>query len=244
MDSPILITGASGGLGSALTRYLLRQGWRNIICHYRTSSADLEALLREYGLDPARHTVQCELTDESAVAEMQRRVAESFGNLYGLVNLAGASSNGMSWKLGKSEFQRILDANVTATFLACRAFIPEMREARSGRIVNISSVVGHTGVAGAAHYCAAKAAVVGFSKALAVELAARNVSVSIVSLGYFDYGLIHTVPAQQQEQIRSTIPAQRFGSEEEFGGLVKYLLTEAGQYATGQVYHLNGGLYS
>lgn len=244
MDAPILITGASGGLGSALTRYLLGQGWRNLVCHYRTSNADLEALLRRYDLDPARHTVQADLTDEQEVANMQRAVAASFGTLYGLVNLAGASSNAMSWKLAKADFQRILDANVVGTFLACRAFIPEMREARSGRIVNISSVVGHTGVAGAAHYCAAKAAVVGLSKALAVELAPRNVSVSIVSLGYFDYGLIHTVPAPQQEQIRSTIPAQRFGSEEEFGGLVKYLLTEAGQYATGQVYHLNGGLYS
>ena len=244
MDSPILITGASGGLGSALSRYLLGQGWRNLVCHYRTPNSGLETLLRKYDLDPARHTVQCNLTDEAAVANMQRVVAESFGNVYGLVNLAGASTNAMSWKLAKADFQQILDANVMATFLSCRAFIPEMREARAGRIINISSVVGHTGVAGAAHYCAAKAAVVGLSKALAVELAPRNVSVAIISLGYFDYGLIHTVPAQQQEQIRSTIPAQRFGSEEEFGGLVKYLLTEAGQYATGQVYHLNGGLYS
>jgi 3-oxoacyl-[acyl-carrier protein] reductase len=119
-----------------------------------------------------------------------------------------------------------------------------MREQQRGRIINISSVVAYTGIAGAAHYAAAKAAVIGFTKSLALELAARNVVVSAVALGYFDYGLIHDVPDGLQQEIKSRIPARRFGVRDEFGGLIAYLLSDAGAYAGAQVFHLNGGLYS
>jgi len=119
-----------------------------------------------------------------------------------------------------------------------------MREQARGRIINISSIVAYTGAAGTSHYAAAKAAVIGFSKSLALELAPKKIAVSVVALGYFQYGLINTIPQEHQDRIKSQIPAQRFGAASELAGLVSYLLNESGAYSGGQVYHLNGGLYT
>jgi 3-oxoacyl-[acyl-carrier protein] reductase len=119
-----------------------------------------------------------------------------------------------------------------------------MRDKNRGRIINVSSVVAYTGVAGASHYCAAKAAVIGFSKSLSIELAPKNIAVSVVALGYMDFGLIRDVPAEMQAELKARIPARRFGSSDEAGSLVAFLLGDGGAYSSGQVYHLNGGVYS
>jgi NAD(P)-dependent dehydrogenase (short-subunit alcohol dehydrogenase family) len=243
-DDLVLITGASGGLGVALTEHLLSAGWTNLVCQYRSRPERIAAVLSAAGLDPCERLLQADLTEEPQLGALHEAIRQSFGPVFGLVNLAGASSNGMSWKLSREQFQRVLDDNLLSAFLTCREFTPEMRERQRGRIVNVSSVVAYTGVAGAAHYAAAKAAVVGFSKSLALELAPKQIAVSIVALGYLNYGLIHSVPPEQQEQIKARIPARRFGAREELGGLITYLLSEAGAYAGGQVFHLNGGLYS
>ncbi len=240
----VLITGASGGLGVALVEHMFACGWRNLVCQYRTHPDRISEVLAANGLEPCDRLRQADLTQEHQVAAMHADIRNMFGPVYGLVNLAGISTNGMSWKLTRREFQEVLDASLLTTFLTCREFVPEMRERQRGRIVNISSVVAYSGVAGASHYAAAKAAVAGFSRSLAVELAPKNITVSTIALGYFDYGLIREVPEEQQQQLRARIPARRFGVREEFGGLVEYLLSEAGAYAGGQVFHLNGGLYS
>jgi NAD(P)-dependent dehydrogenase (short-subunit alcohol dehydrogenase family) len=244
VKSPILITGAGGGLGTTLVELLLRAGYTRVICHHRERSEALKGILDKHGVDPESSLVAAELTDEHQVADMHRRIHQRHGPLYGLINLAGGSSNGVSWKLSTADFRRVIDTNLLTTFLCCREFVPEMREQGYGRIVNISSVVGLTGVPGAAHYCAAKAAVLGFTKALALELAPRNVIVSAVALGYFEHGLIHSIPAEHQERIRASIPARRFGNGCELAGLLTYLLGDSGGYSGGQVYHLNGGLHT
>lgn len=243
-DGLILITGASGGVGVNVTDVLLRSGWRNVVCQYRSHAGEIAAILGKHGLDPAERLLCADLTDEGEISALHQTVRERFGPVYGLVNLVGGSSNRMSWKMTRQEFQQILDLNLTTTFLACREFIPEMRDRACGRIVNISSVVAHTGVAGASHYCAAKAGIVGFSRSLALELAPKNVMVAVIALGYFNYGLLHTIPADQRELIRQRIPTQQFGQAEQVAGLLSFLLSDAGAYCGGQVYHLNGGLYS
>jgi len=243
-EHTILITGASGGIGLALTDALLTSSGYNMVCHYRTRETAIAELLRNRGMDPGRHLVRAELTNEDEVAQLQATVHQRFGPLYGLINLAGASSNAMTWKMTKAQFEEAVSDNLMTTFLTCRQFIPEMREQNRGRIINISSVVAHTGVAGASHYCAAKAGIIGFTKAMARELAPRNISASVIALGYFDYGMIHTIPEQLRESIRQTIPAQHFGNIDSLAGLISFLLGEAGSYAGGQVYNLNGGLYS
>ena len=243
-QSPVLITGAGGGIGVALAASLLEAGYEKVLFHYRRRSESILQLLDTYKIDPEGSLFRAELTDEEQVANMHREIRETHGPLYGLINVAGGSTNAMSWKMSRSDFQRVIDDNLLTTFLCCRQFIPEMREQGRGRIVNISSVVGFSGAAGAAHYCAAKAGIVGFTKALALELAPKHVVVSALALGYFDYGLIHSIPAEQREQIRNGIPARRFGNCKELGGMVQFLLGEAGGYSSGQVYHLNGGLYA
>lgn len=243
-DELILITGASGGVGSCITEGLIREGWRNVVCQYRHNRADIAEILDRNDLDPERHLFGADLTSEGDVQNMRAEINRRFGSVRGLINLAGGSSNGMSWKMSLQEFRQIIDMNLTATFLACREFIPQMREQGGGRIINTSSVVAFTGAAGASHYCAAKAGIVGFTKSLALELAPKNIAVSAVALGYFKYGLIHSIPAEQQDVIRRRIPASEFGDASHLTGLLSFLLSDAGAYSGGQVYHLNGGMYS
>jgi 3-oxoacyl-[acyl-carrier protein] reductase len=244
IDEVVLITGASGGIGVALSEYLLKSGYRNLVCHYRSRSDEIKEVLRRHGLDPDERLLQADLREEGQAASMRKLIEERVGPVYGLVNLVGGSTNAMSWKLSVQQFRETVDLNLTTTFVACREFIPRMRERASGRIINVSSVVAFSGAAGASHYGAAKAAIVGFSKSLALELSSRNVLVSVIALGYFQHGLIHTIPEDIQTEIRSRIPARRFGAAEEVGGLVDFLLGTGGGYSGGQVYHLNGGLYS
>jgi 3-oxoacyl-[acyl-carrier protein] reductase len=242
-EKAVVLTGASGGIGLALTEYLLSEGVGRLALQYRSSPDDLFAVVRKHGLDPEQHCFRADLSDEDNVRSFGAQVREAFGPIWGLVNLAGSTSNGLSWKLSLEDFQRVLADSLTTTFLTCREFIPVMREAREGRIVNVSSVVAFSGVAGASHYGAAKAGVVGFTKSIARELASRQITANVLALGYFDYGMLYTVPDEHREGIREQIPAGRFGTAAEIGGMVTHLLSADAAYTTGQVLHINGGMY-
>ena len=239
----IVVTGASGGLGSRIVGGLLDLGLTKIACHYRRAPGPVAGILQGHGLDPAQHLFQADLTDERAVKDMAVAVEARMGPVWGVVNVAGATSNGMSWKLTLEEFNRILSANLTPTFLVTREFLPGMRERGGGRIINVSSIVAHSGVAGASHYCAAKAAIEGFTRAVALEVAPKNVTVNCLALGYFDQGIIQDVPKPILEGIVSRVPLKRLGEAAEIAPLVAYLLGAQSRFMTGQVVHFNGGLY-
>jgi 3-oxoacyl-[acyl-carrier protein] reductase len=241
-DRAVLVTGANGGIGLGIATSLLELGYR-VACAYHTRLDRLEELLRSYDLDPKLHTFQADLTNEADVAAMHTAFVERFGPFWGLVNVAGGSSNAMSWKMSLDDFRHVLDMNLVSTFLCVREFAPEMRERGSGRIINISSVVGETGVAGAAHYAAAKAGIVGFTKSVALELAPRRITVNTIALGYFEVGLIQSVPQEMRDRLLEQIPWQRFGRVTEVAALSAYLLSDAAEYATGQTFSLNGGLH-
>ena len=242
-DKTIVLTGASGGIGVALADYLLTNGITRLAMQYRSTSEELFAAVRQHGLDPEKHCFRADLANEEDVRALGESISAAFGPVWGLINLAGSTSNGLSWKLSLQEFQHVLANNLTTTFLVCREFIPGMREADGGRIINVSSVVAFDGVAGASHYCAAKAGVVGFTKAIARELATRHITANALALGYFDYGMLYTVPDTLREGIRQQIPVGRFGSAAEIGGMVLHLISNDGAYVTGQVLHINGGMY-
>ena len=243
--SPVtLLTGANGGLGLDLAACFLKAGHRKIAFHHRSAPDKLVALLKEHDLSPESHLFSADLTHEDEVRLLRESVESKLGPVQSLINLAGASSNGMSWKLGLDEFRKIVDANLTSTFLSCREFIPGMRNAGNGRIVNVSSVVAFTGAAGASHYCAAKAGIAGFTGAIALELASKKITANTIALGYFDRGLIQSVPAEIQAKIKEKIPTQRFGEPKEIFSCLEWLLGDGGAYTTGQVIHINGGLYS
>jgi 3-oxoacyl-[acyl-carrier protein] reductase len=242
-DRHIVLTGASGGIGLALTDYLLTNGAGNAVFQYRAPSDALFDVVRKHGKDPDRYCFRADLTSEQDVRNLRERVEESFGPAWGLINLAGSSSNGLSWKLSLAEFERVVNDNLTTTFLTCREFVPGMRRERGGRVINISSVVGFAGVAGAAHYCAAKAGVVGLTRAMARELAPSQVTANVLALGYFEYGMLYTIPEELREGILQQIPAGRFGSAVDIGAMITHLLGDDAGYITGQVIHINGGMY-
>lgn len=239
----IVITGANGGIGQYVTQYLLSRGERNIICQYRSGDGRVRSVLESHGLDPKLHSVQADLTDETSVQKMGVFVRERFSSTDGLINVAGSSSNGMSWKLSRESFVKVVNDSLLSTFLCTREFTPEMREKNFGRIINLSSIVGFTGIAGAAHYAAAKAGIVGYTKSVAQEVANKGITCNALALGYFDTGLIESVPSEMQHALQERIPAGRFGKMEDVGSAVAYLLSRESQFFTGQVIHLNGGQY-
>jgi NAD(P)-dependent dehydrogenase (short-subunit alcohol dehydrogenase family) len=240
---PIVITGANGGLGSTLAVDLLMAGVTNLACQYRFGADTITKILKSHGLRPEDHLFRADLTQEEDVQIMEAAVMSRLGVPWGLVNLAGGSTNGMSWKLSLAEFDAVLRGNLVSTFLATRAFLPSMRQTGGGRIINISSIVAHTGVCGASHYCAAKAGIEGFTKAVALEAASKSVTVNALALGYFDKGIIAEVPAEILEIVRSQTPLKRLGNASEIFPLVSYLLSPESAFMTGQVIHLNGGYY-
>lgn len=238
----VVITGSGGGLGAKIVQGLLELGITGLACHYRSSSAAPAAALTAAGLDPAKHLFRAELTDEAAVRAMRDEIVSRLGPVWGIVNVAGVTSNAMSWKLSVDEFTKVLNGNLLSTFLMTREFLPGMRERGGGRIINVSSVIAHTGATGASHYCAAKAGIEGFTRAVALEAAPKNVTANCLALGYFDQGIIQSIPAPILEGIVGRVPLKRLGAGSELAPLLAYLLSDASSFMTGQVIHFDGGL--
>ena len=238
-----LITGASGGIGLEVLQHLLKSGESRVFCQYRSSSEELRAVLERYDLDPQEHMCRADMTVESDVLALKEYVRDRAGTLWGLVNLMGRSSNAMIWKTSLAEFRSIFEDNVVTMFLASREFIPQMREASGGRIINVSSVVANIGAVGAAHYAAAKAAVNGFTKSMSMELVNKGITANTIALGYFEHGMIKSIPENILSEIVGRIPMRRLGRGSEVGALVTYLLSEESEYLTGQTLHINGGQY-
>lgn len=239
----ILITGSNGGVGLEITRFLLENGFRNLVCHYRSNSDLVAELLKSYDLKPEVHCFKADLTNENEVIEMKKNIEDKVGIVTCLLNVAGSSSNGMSWKQSVDQFTKTINDSLLTSFICSKTFVPTMRENNWGRIINFSSVVGFTGVAGASSYCAAKAGLVGLTKSLSLELANKNITVNSIALGYFQYGLINDVSPDLQSAMVAKVPAQRLGKKDDIGHTVQYLLDEKASFVTGQVVHLNGGLY-
>lgn len=243
-DKTILITGASGGIGVVVADMLLERGLRKVALHYHDHEGSLLPLLKKYDLPPDQFCFGADLTDESQVRQLRDAVTKRYGAVFGLINLAGITVNGMTWKTTHEDFMRVVNASLTSTFLCAREFMPAMRDGQSGRIINTSSVVASTGMPGAASYCAAKAGVEGLTRAMAMELANKKITVNALALGYFDHGMIKAVPENIKQGIVSRIPVGRLGHAKEIFGALSYLLSDEGAYVTGQVFHINGGLYS
>lgn len=241
MKNTILVTGANGGIGGMILSYLLKSGHRNLVAQYRTNADNLKTLFKSYDLNFDNHCFEGDLNDEATIKQIGSQIREKHGFVGTVVNVAGASKNGMSWKTSKEDFMSVIQDNLLSAFLCSKEFIPDMREKQFGRIINFSSIVGSTGVAGASAYCAAKAGLVGLTKSMSKELANKNITVNAIALGYFNAGLIDDVSDELKTEIKKTIPMQRFGEEADIGSLVEFLISDESKYITGQVLHLNGG---
>jgi 3-oxoacyl-[acyl-carrier protein] reductase len=231
----ILITGATGGLGSAMVKHFENQ--------------DVKLALHTFQQDP--FDVNCEhawfkadLRDENQVKNLLSSILANFGKVDVLINNAGISKNGMSWKLSPADFNEVIAVNLTAPFLLCQGVIPGMRTNGFGRIINISSVVAQTGVPGTVAYAASKAGILGLTKTVGKELAKDPITCNALALGYFDQGMISEVSPEMQEQIISQIPKNRLGSVETILTTIDWLLKDESDYITGQTISLNGGLFT
>jgi 3-oxoacyl-[acyl-carrier protein] reductase len=234
-----LVTGASGGIGSAIARALAGQGARLALSG--SNAAKLDAFRAELGGDHV--ALACDLSDAAAVDALVPQAVEALGGrLDILVNNAGVTRDNLSMRMKDEEWDQVIRVNLEAAFRLCRAAARPMMKARFGRIISITSVVGATGNPGQANYAASKAGLTGMSKALAQELASRNVTVNCVAPGFIRSAMTDALPDAQKDALMGRIPAGRLGEGDDVGAATVYLASREAAYVTGQTLHVNGGM--
>ncbi|MBL0933929.1 MAG: 3-oxoacyl-[acyl-carrier-protein] reductase [Rhizobiaceae bacterium] len=233
-----LVTGATGGIGEAVARALHKAG--ATVGIHGTRVEKLEALAAELGervkIFPAN------LSDRDAVKELGKKAEAELEGVDILVNNAGITRDGLFVRMSDDDWDSVLDVNLGAIFRLTRELTHPMMRRRSGRIINITSVVGVTGNPGQANYCASKAGLIGFSKSLAQEIATRNVTVNCVAPGFIESAMTDKLNDKQREAIMGAIPMKKMGKGEDIAAAVIYLASDAGGYVTGQTLHVNGGM--
>jgi 3-oxoacyl-[acyl-carrier protein] reductase len=234
-----LVTGASGGLGSAIARALAGQGARLAV-----SGSNVEKLEHFRGSLGGDHVaLPCNLADGAAVDQLVPQALEALGGkLDILVNNAGVTRDNLLMRMKDEEFEEVIRINLEAAFRLMRAAAKPMMKARFGRIISITSVVGVTGNPGQANYVASKAALIGMTKAVAQELASRNITANAVAPGFMASAMTDALNEQQREGILSRIPTGAMGSGEDIGAACVYLASREAGYVTGQTLHVNGGM--
>ena len=233
-----LVTGASGGLGGAIARALHAQG-----ASVALSGTRREALAAVAGELGARTFVlPCDLADKQAVEALVPAAEAAMGGLDILVNNAGVTRDNLFMRMKDEEWDQVLTVNLTAAFRLSRACLKGMMRRRYGRIIGITSVVGVTGNPGQGNYAAAKAGLIGMSKALAAEIASRSITVNCVAPGFIASPMTDALNDKQREAILASVPAGRLGAGDEIGAAVVYLASREAAYITGQTLHVNGGM--
>ncbi len=232
-----LVTGASGGLGSAIARALVGQGARVALSGTRV--APLEALAAEL---PGAVVLPCDLGDAAAVDALVPAAVAALGGLDILVNNAGVTRDNLAMRMKDDEWDTVLTVNLAAAFRLCRAALKPMMRARFGRIVSVTSVVGVTGNPGQANYAASKAGLIGMSKALAQEVASRNITVNCVAPGFIASPMTAALTPEQTAGLTARIPAARLGEGADVAAAIVYLASREAGYVTGATLHVNGGM--
>ena len=233
-----LVTGSSGGIGEAVARAFHAAG--ATVGLHGTREEKLNALATELGdrvmVFPAN------LSDLDAVDALGKKVEEEMEGVDILVNNAGITRDGLLARMSDEDWDDVIRVNLTAVFRLTRAIAYPMMRRKSGRIINISSIVGVTGNPGQANYCASKAGVIGFTKSLANEIASRNVTVNCIAPGFIASAMTEKLNDKQKDAIMGAIPMKRMGEGEDIAAAAIYLASDGGKYVTGQTLHVNGGM--
>src|SRR3954452_1045239 len=233
-----LVTGASGGIGSAIARGLAAQGARLAV-----SGSNVEKLEAfRAGLGGDHVALPCNLSDAAAVDALVPQAVEALGQLDILVNNAGVTRDNLAMRMKDEEWSDVIRINLEAAFRLSRAALKPMMRARYGRIVSITSIVGAMGNPGQANYAASKAGLTGMSKALAQEVASRNITVNTVAPGFIRSAMTDALPDSQRENLMGKIPAGRLGEGADVASAVVYLSSREAAYVTGQTIHVNVGM--
>jgi 3-oxoacyl-[acyl-carrier protein] reductase len=233
-----LVTGASGGIGEAIARALHAQGAAVAISGTRAEV--LEELAGDLGGNV--HVLPCNLSRAEEVEALVPAAEAAMGKVDILVNNAGITRDNLAMRMKDEDWNAVIEVNLTAAFRLARAVMRPMMKRRFGRIISITSVVGVTGNAGQANYAAAKAGMIGMTKALAQELASRSITVNCVAPGFIETAMTGALDEKQRAQILSAVPAGRLGQPAEIAAAVVYLASDAAAYVTGHTLHVNGGM--
>lgn len=233
-----LVTGASGGIGEAVARMLHAQG--AIVGIHGTREAKLAELASD--LKDRVHVFPADLSNRDAVKALGEKVEAELEGLDILVNNAGITRDGLFVRMSDDDWDSVLEVNLTSVFRLTREITYPMMRRRSGRIINITSVVGVTGNPGQTNYCATKAGMIGFSKSLAFEVATRGVTVNCVAPGFIASAMTDKLNDKQKDAVMSAIPMNKMGSGDDIAAAVVFLASDEASYMTGQTLHVNGGM--
>lgn len=237
-DKTALVTGATGGLGAAIATALHARG--ATVALSGTRRPVLEDLAAKLGSRAI--VLPCNLSDAEDVERLVPAAEEAFGHLDILVNNAGLTRDNLFMRMRDDEWDTVIAVNLTATFRLMRAAVKNMMRRRTGRIINITSVVGVTGNAGQGNYSASKAGMIGMSKSLAMEVASRGVTVNCVAPGFIATPMTDVLNEKQREAILGNVPMRRLGAPDDIAAAVLYLASNEAAYVTGQTLHVNGGM--
>lgn len=233
-----LVTGATGGIGGAIAKALHAAGATIGISGRNTEK--LEALAAELG---QRVTVlTADLSTAEAAVELAKRAEEEMGQVDILVNNAGLTRDGLSMRMSDEDWQTVIDVNMTSTFKLAQTLQRGMMKRRTGRIINVASVVGVTGNPGQCNYVASKAGMIGWSKAMAAEIASRGITVNCIAPGFIATAMTDALNDDQKAKINATIPAGKMGASDDIAAAAVYLASDEAGYVTGQTIHVNGGM--
>jgi 3-oxoacyl-[acyl-carrier protein] reductase len=237
-----IVTGGGQGIGRAIVLDLAEIGVDVVVADINIDAAESAAAeAAAAGIDAL--AIQVNVADSKNVEAMIEKTVEKYGRIDHLVNNAGITRDALMMRMGDDAWQAVIDINLTGTYLCSKAVIRTMMKQRSGRIVNISSVVGAMGNAGQTNYAASKAGVIGLTKSLAREVASRGINVNAVAPGFIQTAMTDGLPEKARDELVTLIPNGRLGLPEDVSAAVKFLLSDDASYITGQVLHVNGGMY-
>ncbi len=237
-NKKILITGATGGIGGELIKKFLSLG--GSVLGTGTKSDKLESIKKNY---PNVKVKKFNLSEHTAIEEFVNSSVAELGGLDILINNAGVNVDNLSLRMKDEEWKKVIDINLTSTFLLSKYGIKNMLKNKFGRVVNITSIVGHTGNLGQANYSASKAGIIGMSKSLAIEYAKKNITVNCVSPGFITSEMTMNIAEKVKSLLISRIPMAKLGTGEDVSNCVAFLSSEAASYVTGETIHVNGGMY-
>jgi len=242
MDKCALITGATRGIGKQIAITLAKQGY-NIALNYRKENEELETTKKEIEkIGVQILAVKGDVANFEDCENFVKQVIERFGQIDVLVNNAGITKDMLLMRMKKEDFEQVIDTNLVGTFNVTKNVVPYMMKARSGRIINISSVVGISGNAGQTNYSASKAGIIGFTKSLAKEIASRNILVNAVAPGFIETNMTDVLKDDVKQEIAKNIPLKRMGTTQDVANVVKFLASDDSSYITGQVINVDGGM--
>lgn len=234
----VLITGATGGIGSATAKLFAKQG--AIVGLSGTNKAKLEKLASE--ISTKTFIYECNLSNDECLSELFDKADTEMGGIDILVCNAGITKDNLAMRMSNEDFDNVLNINLRSSFILNRNAIKKMMKRRYGRIINISSIVGVMGNAGQANYCASKAGLIGMSKAMAMEVASRGITINCVAPGFIETPMTAVLTEEQKNKMLAEIPMGRMGQAEEIANTIIFLASKEASYITGQTLHVNGGM--